>query len=183
QAHGLRPVELFSLPDFFPPGRYPRGFSAPECFGPGLPRDRRTDLYAWAAVAYAVFTGDRPERLAQEQGQPWARFQQAQFERLEKCLRTIRPAHVSNWGEQLSVDGAALVRAWPANLLTVLRLCLHSDARRRPDSVAELLTWLLTSPSLDDGSSVTEVTLLDEGREGPLPPAGDARREEGPTTC
>src|SRR5262249_9189203 len=64
---------------FFPPERYPRGYSPPECFDPGAPRDRRTDLYAWAAITYFLLTGDRPVQLAFEQGQPWARFGPDQF--------------------------------------------------------------------------------------------------------
>src|SRR5262249_34039835 len=79
---------------FFPPERYPRGFSAPECFDPSAPRDRRADLYAWATLAYFLLTGDRPARLALAQGLPWARFQEPQFDQLDRALRAVPPAHV-----------------------------------------------------------------------------------------
>ena len=63
--------------DLFPPGRYPRGFAAPECFDPKRPRDQRSDWFAWAAVAYLVLTGelgDAPD--LQPEGEPWFHFHQ-----------------------------------------------------------------------------------------------------------
>jgi hypothetical protein len=131
---------------FFPPERYPRGFSAPECFDPGQPRDRRTDLYAWATLAYLLLTGDRPPQLALSQGQPWARFQDAQFARLDRAMRAVPPVHVRNWAEQMGVAADALARDWPRNFLTVLQLCLRLDPRQRPASVADLRAWLLAPP-------------------------------------
>src|SRR5205807_1975005 len=98
---------------FFPPERYPRGYSAPECFDPAAPRDRRTDLYAWAATAYFLLSGDRPVQLAFAQGQPWARFGDEQFARLGRTLTAIPDAHVAAWAEQLRVEPEALRRDWP----------------------------------------------------------------------
>jgi hypothetical protein len=130
----------------FPPERYPRGFSAPECFDPARPRDRRTDLYGWASIAYFLLTGDRPAQLALNQGQPWALFQDAQFVRLDRALRSVPPVHVRNWAEQLGVDSAALVEGWPGNLRAVLQQCLRPDLRQRPASVADLRAWLTVPP-------------------------------------
>src|SRR5262249_41936843 len=103
----------------FPPERYPRGFSAPECFDARRPRDRHTDIYGWATIAYFLLTGDRPAQLAMNQGQQWARFEDPQFFRLDRALRTVPPAHVCVWAEQLGVDADALVQSWPRNFLTV----------------------------------------------------------------
>jgi hypothetical protein len=130
----------------FPPERYPRGFAAPECFDPARPRDRRTDLYGWATIAYFLLTGDRPPQLALNQGQAWARFEEPQFARLERALRSIPPIHARNWAEQLGVDGEVLVQGWPRNLLSVLRLCLRADPTQRPGSVADVRAWLMTPP-------------------------------------
>jgi hypothetical protein len=131
---------------FFPPERYPRGFSAPECFDPAAPRDRRTDLYAWAAVAYFVLTGDRPAQLALGQGQPWARFGEAQVDALTQALRAVPPALVRVWGEQLGIDGSALVKGWPRNFAGALEYCLRGDRFERPASVADFRAWLVAPP-------------------------------------
>jgi hypothetical protein len=130
----------------FPPERYPRGFSAPECFDPAQPRDRRTDLYGWATIAYYLLTSDRPAQLAVQQGQPWARFEEAQFARLTRALRSVPPALVRIWAEQLSVDGDALLRGWPGNFVTALRHCLRPDRLQRPAGVADLRDWLVAPP-------------------------------------
>jgi hypothetical protein len=131
---------------FFPPERYWRGFSPPECFDPTQPRDRRSDLYAWATLAYLLLTGDRPVQLALEQGLPWAHFQEPQFSKLEKALRSLPPVHVRNWAEQLGVESEALVKRWPRNFLAILQLCLRAEPRQRPASVADLRAWLLAPP-------------------------------------
>jgi hypothetical protein len=131
---------------FFPPERYPRGYSAPECFDPAAPRDTRTDVYAWAAVAYLVLTDERPAQLAFEQGQPWARFGDAQFTRAVQVLKALPDERVAVWAEQLGIDGAALRGGWPDNFVNVLRLCLSPDPSGRPSSAAELRSWILAPP-------------------------------------
>jgi hypothetical protein len=131
---------------FFPPERYPRGYSAPECFDPAAACDRRTDLYAWAAITCFLLTSDRPVQLAFEQGQPWARFGPDQFARLEKALAAIPAAQVEHWAGQLRVDPAALRRDWPRLFVGALQFVLSSDPRRRPDSAAELRAWLVAPP-------------------------------------
>src|SRR5262249_25283657 len=88
---------------FFPPARYPRGYSAPECFDPAAPRDTRTDVYAWAAIAYLVLTDERPAQLAFEQGQPWARFGDAQVTRAAQVLKALPEDRVAVWAEQLGI--------------------------------------------------------------------------------
>ncbi len=137
------------IPDwrpFFPPERYPRGYSAPECFDSAAARDQRTDLYAWAAVAYFVLTGDRPVQLALDQGQPWARFGDAQFTRLEESLRPLAAAQVRDWAEQLGVDVDTFRRDWPHGFVHGVGQCLHPEPRQRPPSVAELRAWLTAPP-------------------------------------
>ncbi|MCI0461813.1 MAG: hypothetical protein L0Z62_33095, partial [Gemmataceae bacterium] len=137
------------LPDwrpFFPPERYPRGYSAPECFDPAAPRDRLTDLYAWAAIAYHVLTRDRPVQSALEQGQPWTRFGDSQFTRLQQALTAIPHGHVRNWAEQLGVNADALLAGWPHNLVMVLLLCLSPEPERRPPTVADLRVWMIAPP-------------------------------------
>ncbi len=131
---------------FFPPERYPRGFTAPECFDPNPLPQRRSDLYAWGSLAYFLLTGDRPGQIAQDQDRPWALFGDRHFAKLERSLRGVPPAHVSNWGEQLGVPGSALREGWPGNILAVLRLLLHPDMRRRPGSVADLRSWIVLPP-------------------------------------
>jgi hypothetical protein len=131
---------------FFPPERYPRGYSAPECFDPAAPRDRRTDLYAWAAIAYFLLTGDRPVQLAFEQGQPWTRFGPDQFARLEKALAAIPATQIEHWAGQLRVDPADLRRDWPRLFVSALQCVLNPDPRRRPNSAAELRAWLTAPP-------------------------------------
>jgi hypothetical protein len=131
---------------FFPPQRYPRGYSAPECFDPAGTRDRRTDLYGWATVAYFLLTADRPAQLAVNQGQPWARFESAQWSRLDRALRSIPPVHVRNWAEQLGIDGETLVQGWPHNAINVFQHCLRPEPLQRPGSVADLRAWLVVPP-------------------------------------
>ncbi|MCC6420183.1 MAG: hypothetical protein IT429_18260 [Gemmataceae bacterium] len=131
---------------FFPPERYPRGYSAPECFVPGAVCDRRADLYAWAALAYQLFTGDRPVQLALEQGRPWAHFGEPQWERLTQALHAIPTTHVRHWAEQLGVAEAAFLAGWPANLVAVLRLSLSPEPYRRPGTADDLRAWLLAPP-------------------------------------
>ncbi len=130
----------------FPPERYPFGFAAPECFDPARPRDRRTDLYGWASLAYFLLTGDRPVQLAQAQGQSWVRFGDPQFIRLNRALRSVPPALVRIWGEQLGVDGETLVRDWPRTFLTVMEHCLRPDPGQRPAAVGDLRAWLMAPP-------------------------------------
>src|SRR6516165_7784373 len=131
---------------FFPPERYPQGFSAPECFDANSVPQRRSDLYAWGSLAYFLLTGERPGQIAQDQDHPWAHFRDEHFNRLERSLRGVPPAHVRNWAEQLGVQGSALLDGWPGNILAILRLSLHPDLRRRPGSVAELRSWIVLPP-------------------------------------
>jgi hypothetical protein len=162
---------------FFPPERYPRGYSAPECFDPARPLDPRTDLYAWAALTYFLLTADRPPQLAFEQGQPWAHFQQPQLARLGQALRAIPPEQARDWAGQLAVDADALGRAWPQNLVDVLRRCLDPEPGERPPSVADLRAWLTEPPPppppaavglrVPQGESVRLFVSMPEG-EAPL---------------
>jgi hypothetical protein len=130
----------------FPPERYPRGFSAPECFDPAAPRDRRADFYAWATLAYFLLTGINPIRFAQPQGRPWARFQEPELSLLEKALRGLAPVQVRAWAEQLGVAAEVLLKGWPHNFLTVFRECVAVDPRQRPTSAADLRAWLRMPP-------------------------------------
>jgi hypothetical protein len=139
---------------FFPPERYSRGYSAPECFDPDAARDRRTDLYAWAATAYYLLTGDRPVQLAFEQGQPWARFGPVQFARLETALAALPAAQVEHWAEQLLVDPQALRRDWPHLFVRALRLVLSPEPHLRPGSAAELRVWLVAPPPPAPGAAL-----------------------------
>jgi hypothetical protein len=148
----------------FPPERYPRGFSAPECFDPAQPRDGRTDLYGWGTIAYFLLTGDRPAQLAVNQGQPWARFEEPQFARLTRALRSVPPALVRIWAEQLAVDGDALAAGWPANFVTTLRHCLRPDRLQRPAAVADLRGWLVAPPP----PPVPAVLAVRVARQGPV---------------
>ncbi len=130
----------------FPPQRFARGYAPPESLqGTAVP-DCRGDVYAWAAVAFFLLTGDNPEHMALEQEQWWATFHDFHFDKLEKILRGMPPAHVRIWGDQLGVEGAALVAGWPANLLALFRQLLAADRQRRPSSVAELREWILAPP-------------------------------------
>ena len=131
---------------FFPPERYARGFTAPECFDPKPAPQQRSDLYAWGSLAYFLLTGDKPGQIAQDQDRPWAHFGDQHFSKLERSLRGLPPAHVRNWGEQLGVSGSALLDGWPGNMVAVLRLLLHPDLRRRPSSVADLRSWIVLPP-------------------------------------
>jgi hypothetical protein len=131
---------------FFPPERYRHGFAAPECFDPAAPRDRRSDVYAWAVVAFFLLTGAAPAQMAQQQGQPWVRFGQAEFALLEKVLLALSQSQVRAWAEQLEVDPAALLAGWPGNFLAVFRQCVAPEVRLRPASAEMLRTWLLTPP-------------------------------------
>jgi hypothetical protein len=133
-------------PRFFPAQRFARGYAPPESVQPSSLPDRRGDLYAWACIAYSLLTGDKPEQAAQEQEQWWTRFTDYHFDKLEKALRTMPPAHVRNWGDQLGVSGADLVQGWPGNLITLFRLLLAADAKVRPTAVPELRSWVLAPP-------------------------------------
>jgi hypothetical protein len=131
---------------FFPPERFPRGFSAPECFRRGGRPDRRSDLYSWGCLAFALLTGESPVKIAQAQGRPWAMFQDEQFNRLESVLTQFPAALRGSWAEQLGLAAASLPSDWPRQLLGVLRLVLSVNSNQRPASVAELRRWLVQLP-------------------------------------
>src|SRR5262249_45660058 len=138
-----------TLPEWrrlFPPQRYAHGYAAPECFEGNVLPDRSADLYAWGSLAFALLTGERLERIAQEQEQSWALFQESHFARLKKTLESLPASHVHNWGEQVGVGGPALSADWPKNALTTFRLLLASNPAQRPASVAELRSWLVAPP-------------------------------------
>jgi hypothetical protein len=144
-------VEARSAPGFdwgrfFPPERYAPGFAAPECFDPAAPRDRRTDLYAWAVLAHFLLTGADPAERARQQAQPWVSFHAADIAQLDKALRGLSQAQVRAWAEQLGVDGNALVAGWPGNLLAVFRKCVAAEPRLRPASAGDVRAWLLAPP-------------------------------------
>jgi hypothetical protein len=136
----------FAWGRYFPPERYRQGFAAPECFDPAAPRDRRSDIYAWAVVAFFLLTGTAPAQLAQQQGKPWVRFGPEEFSQLEKMLRALPQEQVRDWAGQLGVEGAALIAGWPGNFLAVFRQCVAPEARLRPGSAAALRGWLLAPP-------------------------------------
>src|SRR6185295_2990528 len=89
----------------FPPERFPRGFAAPECFLAAGRPNRRSDLYAWGALAFFLLSGQMPWQIALDQGRPWAQFQEPLFKLLEKTLRDVPATHVANWVEQLGLAG------------------------------------------------------------------------------
>jgi hypothetical protein len=141
-----QPASQINWARFFPPERYARGFTAPECFDPKPIPQRRSDLYAWGSLAYFLLTGDKPAQIAQDQDRAWALFGAQHFTKLERSLRGLPPAHVRNWGEQLGVSGSALLEGWPGNMVSIVRMLLHPDLRRRPGSVAELRSWIVLPP-------------------------------------
>ncbi len=159
--------DLSRVRRLFPQERYPRGFAAPEFFDAAHHPSPRSDLYAWGTLAYFLFTGHMPWQIAMEQGRPWAQFQDAHFERLEKALRQIPPAHVEAWAEQLGLAGAALLQNWPGNCAAALRWLLHPEPSRRPASADEVRSWMVALPpaqvnavlALDAGSGETRVYL------------------------
>lgn len=148
----------------FPPERYARGYVPPECVQPGSLPDVRSDLYAWGALAYSLLSGNRPEKMAQQRESLSATFDEVALGHLDAALRTIPTVHVRNWGEQLGVDGAALLQDWPANLLAVFRLLLSGERERRPRSVVELRSWLLAPPPPPLAAAVAVRTAATEAR-------------------
>ena len=136
----------------FPAERFPRGFSPPECFagagGPALTGpDRASDLYAWGSLAYFLLTDLSPAQIALDQGRSWAHFQDAHFARLEKVLSAVSSAHAQSWLQQLGLSlAAAKSIAWPGGFISLMRLLLHPDLRRRPGNVADLRRWLVAPP-------------------------------------
>ncbi len=131
---------------FFPPARFPRGFAAPECFPPTGRPDRRSDLYSWACLVYALLTGDSPVQIAESQGRPWALFHEEHFGKLEQVVNQLPVAVRGAWAEQLGMYAAALPPDWLSHLAGVLRLLLSPNINRRPRSVAELRTWIKNLP-------------------------------------
>jgi hypothetical protein len=129
---------------FFPPERFPPGYAAPECFRPGGRPDRRSDLFSWGCLLYALFTGESPVQIALAQGRPWALFREEHFARLEAVLADMPVPMQQAWAEQLGL--AAAVPSWPGHLLHVLRLVLSPNSHQRPGSVAELRRWLVHLP-------------------------------------
>ncbi len=155
-------AELKELPQvrrLFSPERYPRGFAAPEFFDPNQIPSPRSDLYAWGTLAYFLFTGHMPWQIALEQNRPWAHFDDSHFERLDKALRQIPPAHVAIWAEQLGLEGAALLQDWPRNLVALFRWLVHPDPARRPGSADEVRAWMIALPP----AQIKAVVALDAG--------------------
>jgi serine/threonine protein kinase len=147
------------VPQQFPAERYPRGFAAPELFDHGRAPGARSDLYAWGTLAYFLLTGQTPWQIALEQGRPWAQLQEAHFVKLEEALRTIPPAHVHVWAEELGLSGAALVAGWPENVVAMFRWLLHPEPARRPRSADEVRAWLVALPP----AQVRAALALDAG--------------------
>lgn len=138
-ANGSDPWERF-----FPPERFPRGFAAPECFRHGGRPDRRSDLYSWGCLLYALFTGENPTQIAQAQGRPWMQFREEHFDRLEAVLADVPVTLQQAWADQLGLSAA--MPSWPSHLLDVLRLLLSPSSNQRPGLVAELRRWLVHLP-------------------------------------
>ncbi len=138
------PAEMWTR--LCPAERFPRGYAAPECYTPSLRPDLRSDLYAWGALAYNLLTVQGCDEIAQEQGTPWAQFQDGHFDRVRRMLHEIPPASVEAWAEQLGVPAAALRRDWPGPFVQLMRLVLSPERSRRPRSVAELRAWLVDPP-------------------------------------
>jgi hypothetical protein len=141
----VAPADGFAWGRFFPPERYAVGFAAPECFDPAAPRDQRTDLYAWAVLAWSLLTGGDPAALARQQDRSWVRFGAAELAQLEKALRSLAPATVAAWAEQLNLPAAPPAN-WVPGFVAAFRQCLAAEPRQRPVSVAELLSWLVAPP-------------------------------------
>jgi hypothetical protein len=116
----------------------PLGYAAPECFERARSRDRRADLYSWAAIAYRVLAQDDPGALAKRHGHPWAKFGDNEFSLLEKRLRSLPPVLVQDWATQLSVDDTRLLESWPENFVEAIQCCLSIDPGNRPADVAAL---------------------------------------------
>jgi serine/threonine protein kinase len=142
----------------FPADRFPLGFTAPENLEPETRPDARGDLYAWGAVAYYLLTGQSPADIALARGQPWARFSETHFRRLERSLRELPARHVNDWTEQLGLEPDTLTDDWPGNIVQLFRALLHPDRSRRPGTVEELLMWARTPPPAPPVAALALIT-------------------------
>ncbi|MBI3822493.1 MAG: hypothetical protein HY289_07415 [Planctomycetes bacterium] len=130
----------------FPADRFTRGYAAPECFDPAKRPDARADLYAWGTFAFSLIAGIDLIKIAHEQGRPWIDFNEAHWKQLEKMLTQLPRNALTLWAEQLGVEPAGFLQDWPRNFLTAFRLLLSRDPTRRPRTVADLLTWVVSPP-------------------------------------
>jgi hypothetical protein len=130
----------------FPAERFPRGYTAPECFDSAKRPDARSDLYAWGMLAYSLLMGADLGAMAVEQNRPWIELADKDWSEMEKLLAQLPPSSVAGWAEQIGVDARALLDGWPTKLITVLQMLLGRDPHRRPRSVADLLMWLGDPP-------------------------------------
>ncbi len=146
---------------FFSAERYPRGYAAPECFLGDHKPDAASDLYSWGMLVCSLLTGDRPNSIASEQRRFWAHFDEAHFARLERSFRGVPPAHVRTWAEQLGVEPAKLIEGWPGNMIAVFRSLLHPENARRPQSVEQLRSWILTPPATPIAAALA-IRIADE---------------------
>jgi hypothetical protein len=132
--------------EFFPPERYPVGFSPPECFEAGKTRDARADLYGWCGLALLAISGHDPEALAQAQGGAWFELQWAHAVRLQEALGSLSVDELWRAARAFEIEETAFAAAWPQGLLRIVERGLALDAGQRPTSVAELRRWLTRPP-------------------------------------
>ncbi len=130
----------------FPVGRFPTGYAAPECFAELRRPDARADLYAWGMLAFNMLAGVDVERIANDQGQPWATLDESHWAEFEKFLKQLPANTIEAWAVELGIAPKELVRDWPRRFLSAFRLLLSLDSSRRPQSVAQLLGWLVEPP-------------------------------------
>jgi hypothetical protein len=130
----------------FPPERYPLGFSPPECFDPGSPRDQASDLFAWSALAYCVLTSDDPQRLAEMQGSPWFALQPAHADRLQAALGELSLGDLWKVAAVFGVEPETFGAAWPHNIVRIVQRGLALERLQRPASVAQVRRWLPKPP-------------------------------------
>ncbi len=130
----------------FPAGRFPGGYAAPECFSAKTRPDERSDLFAWGMLAFSLFAGIDLERLAKEQGRPWAVLEESHWAEIDKFLVQLPANTIHAWAEELGIDPAGLAKEWPRRFVSAFRLLLSPEPSRRPRSVAELSGWLVSPP-------------------------------------
>lgn len=130
----------------YPPERYARGFTAAELMQSDAPPTYESDIFGWASIAWLLLTGQSPSKIAGDQQQKWARFEDEHRRQLRDILIKVPAGQRADIRKLLRVDGSRFERAWPDSFISTLFSCLAEQPQERPPSVEALRKWWEKAP-------------------------------------
>ncbi|QDU80676.1 hypothetical protein Pla110_24080 [Polystyrenella longa] len=120
---------------FFPPGRYPTSFSAPEVRSKTAAFDSRSDLYNWACLAMYVIGGIDLTLRSPVDENPLTTEELEQLTRNLKRLTGRYLAAMKSFAPgRFGTSEQLVVEIWKSAILQALK----ADPEQRPSSISEL---------------------------------------------